>query len=197
MTADLTFRTDDLVRLRADEPALHVIDVRTTGEFARRHIPGSYNVPLPDLAEHRAELSATGTSVVLVCESGHRAGLAERQLRETGFDAVHVLEGGVKTWEAQGLPLERSHAATAPWTLERQVRFVAGAIVASAVAVSVVWPPARFAAGAVGFGLVVAAVTDTCAMGLALARLPYNRRGPGCDLPTIASTLTNAEEVRS
>lgn len=197
MTAGQTFRTDDLVRLRSLEPGMHVIDVRTPGEFATRHIPGSYNVPLPDLPEHRAELAAAGAPVALVCESGHRAGIAERHLRDRGLERVHVLEGGVAAWEAQGLALERSRAANAPWALERQVRLVAGAIVASAVAASVVWQPARFVAGAVGLGLVGAAVTDTCAMGLALSRLPYNRRGPACDLPAVASVLTDPPEARS
>jgi hypothetical protein len=78
----------------------------------------------------------------------------------------------------------RARAGEAPWALERQVRLVAGGIVASAVAASVVWPPARFVAGAVGAGLVIAALTDTCAMGAALARLPYNTRSrAACGVP--------------
>ncbi|QRN81408.1 MAG: sulfurtransferase, partial [Nocardiopsis sp. BM-2018] len=37
------------------------------------------------------------------------------------------------------------------------------------------WPPMVAVAGFVGAGLAFAAVTDTCAMGMALARLPYNQ----------------------
>lgn len=196
MPTDLLFRPDDLENLMAAEPGARVIDVRTPGEFAGRHIPGSYNVPLPDLPEHRHELaSADGWPVVLVCESGRRAGLAEEQLAAHGLTRVHVLDGGVQAWEAQGRPLQRLDPSTAPWALERQVRLVAGGLVAGAVAASVAWPPARYVAGAVGTGLVVAALTNTCAMGLLLSRLPYNRRGAaGCDLPTVVSTLTDAEE---
>src|SRR5690606_32332665 len=98
---------------------------------------------------------------------------------------------------AGGRPVERSESTDGPWALERQVRLVAGGIVATAVAASLVWGPARFVAGAVGLGLVGAAVTNTCTMGLVLSRLPYNRRGPACDLPTIASALTDSSEVRS
>ena len=66
-------RPIDLHRLRSEHPDVRVIDVRTPGEFAGRHIPGSYNVPLPDLAEHRAELTSPDAGpVVLVCESGGR-----------------------------------------------------------------------------------------------------------------------------
>ncbi|MFP5373140.1 MAG: rhodanese-like domain-containing protein, partial [Actinomycetes bacterium] len=51
-----------------------LIDVRTPGEFEAAHIPGSYNVPLDVLREHRDELAARlDEQVVLVCRSGQRA----------------------------------------------------------------------------------------------------------------------------
>jgi hypothetical protein len=41
--------------------------------------------------------------------------------------------------------------------------------------------PALFGIAAfVGAGLVFAGVTDTCGMGLLLARMPWNRRKPTC-----------------
>jgi rhodanese-related sulfurtransferase len=192
----------DLDRLRADHPDLRVVDVRTPGEFAVRHIPGSYNVPLPDLGEHRAELLAAGAGrhspVVLVCESGRRAGLAEAELVGAGLPGVHVLDGGIAAWERTGRPVNRTATDGAPWPLERQVRLVAGALVATSVAASVVWPPAALLAAAVGTGLVVAAATDSCAMGLALSRLPYNRRRrDACDLPGVVARLTDPEEAKA
>lgn len=186
----------DLERLRADHPDLRVIDVRTPGEFAVRHLPGSANVPLPDLRDHRSALtSAEAGPVVLVCESGARAGTAERQLADAGLTHVHVLDGGVAAWERSGRALVRPDAAGAPWALERQVRLVAGGIVATSTLASLFWPPARVVAGAVGTGLVVAAVTNTCAMGTALGRLPYNRSSrPACDLPSAATAITRSSE---
>jgi rhodanese-related sulfurtransferase len=178
MSADtVLFGADDLDRLRRDHPHVRVIDVRSPSEFSVRHIPGSRNVPLADIAEHLAELTAPDVGpVVLVCETGGRARTAQRRLAAAGLPSVHVLTGGAAGWEASGRALVRAAAGRAPWALERQVRLVAGGIVAAAVAASVVWPPARFLAGAVGAGLVIAALTDTCAMGAALARLPYNTR---------------------
>lgn len=61
------------------------------------------------------------------------------------------------------------------WALERQIRLVAGGIVLVSIVFSVWWPGARFVAGAIGLGLTVAAVTDTCLMGKLLMKLPYNR----------------------
>ena len=47
----------------------------------------------------------------------------------------------------------------------------------SAIAASTVAPKAKWLSGAVGGGLAVAALTDTCAMGMALAKMPWNKRG--------------------
>ncbi len=54
-------------------------------------------------------------------------------------------------------------------------RHVAGGLVLLSILASIVFPPARFIAGFIGAGLVFAAVTDTCAMGMLLSKLPYNR----------------------
>lgn len=185
-------RPADLDHLRTTAPDLRIVDVRTPGEFAARHVPGSYNVPLPQLAEHRRELHEARSPVVLVCQSGRRASQAEEQLVAAGLDAVHILDGGIAAWEAAGLPLARPTPGTnVPWNLERQVRLVAGGIVATSIAVSVALPAARYVAGAVGLGLTVAALTDTCAMGNLLARLPYNcvAADAGCDLPTVVDII--------
>lgn len=56
-------------------------------------------------------------------------------------------------------------------------------------AVASLWaPPAVFVAGFVGAGLTFAALTDTCAMGMMLAKLPYNRAG-GVDVEAAIARL--------
>jgi rhodanese-related sulfurtransferase len=189
----------ELSQWRRERPDVRVIDVRTPGEFAVRHIPGSYNVPLPDLPGHRSELAAVVGSVVLVCQSGRRSVEAESRLEDAHLDDVHVLAGGLHAWEAAGLPVASTDSHGTRWTLERQVRLAAGGIVAVATAISVVYPPVRFLAGLVGAGLVGAAVTDSCAMGSLLARLPYNRASSsaGCDMSTVVAQLTDRTGVAS
>ncbi|KMO74348.1 Inner membrane protein YgaP [Mycolicibacterium chubuense] len=96
--------------------------------------------------------------------------------------------GGITAWQAGGFAVERG----APkWDLERQVRLAAGLIVALSVLASLVVPGAQWVAFAIGAGLTFAAVTDTCAMGMLLARLPYNR-GAKCDAQTVVSQLVSA-----
>ncbi|MBO2457529.1 rhodanese-like domain-containing protein [Actinomadura violacea] len=159
---------------QADPPRL--LDVRTPAEFAALHIPGSYNVPLDTLREHRAELGRHLDEVVLVCRSGARAAQAERALAGAGLSDVHVLDGGITAWQASGAPLNRGRAA---WDLERQVRLVAGVLVLIGVLGGLAVPALRWLAAAIGAGLTIAALTNTCAMGMLLARLPFNR-GPAC-----------------
>jgi rhodanese-related sulfurtransferase len=192
-------RPAEVAELRTQHPELRLIDVRTPGEFAASHIAGSYNVPLPVLGEHQAELrQRSDEPVVLICQSGRRATAAEAQLRQAGFASVRVLDGGIVAWQAAGLPVAAVHAERLPWTIERQVRLVAGGIIAVSILASLIWQPAGLVAGAIGLGLVFASVTNTCTMGALLARLPYNRRAVTCDLPTVVSTLTApTSEVKS
>ncbi|MCW2682980.1 MAG: Rhodanese-like protein, partial [Blastococcus sp.] len=78
------------------------------------------------------------------------------------------------------------------WALERQVRLVAGSIVAGSVLASIRFPKARFLAGGIGTGLTVAAVTDSCAMGAALSALPYNRGARPVSVDDVLTVLRSA-----
>lgn len=179
MSASTTDRMPQLVhadelraRLDSDAPP-RVLDVRTPGEFESGHIPGAYLVPLDTLREHREELSRhLDEDVVLVCRSGGRATEAEQALAAAGLPNLHVLEGGLSSWQAAGGDVARGRER---WDLERQVRLVAGSIVLGAGLGSVRFPKLKWLATAVGAGLVGAAVTNTCTMGMLLSKLPYNR----------------------
>ena len=162
----------ELQELRRREPRLRLVDVRSGGEFESVHIPGSYNVPIDALHEHRRDLVDLGDPVVLVCGSGIRAARAETALVEAGMTNVRVLAGGLDGWERAG---GETATIRERWAMDRQVRLVAGGIVLASVVASSVLPKAKWLAAGVGGGLAAAAVTNSCAMGALLARLPYNR----------------------
>ena len=165
---------------------LKILDVRSPAEFEAVHIPGSYNVPLDRLPEHRHELRSLEQPMILVCRSGARARQAELLLREAGLWQLGVLDGGLQAWERAGLELVRGRRR---WSLERQVRAVAGSLVLVGTLGGVlVWPPLIFVAMFVGAGLLFAGLTDTCLMGMLLLRLPYNR-GASCDVPSVMAKL--------
>ncbi len=160
--------------VRAGAAGLVVLDVRSPGEFQTAHIRGSYNVPLDALPSVAPELSRLdGETVALVCRTGVRAAQAETILRSAGLDSARVLEGGIDGWDRAGLPLDRGRGA---WSIERQVRAVAGGLVLSGVIGSLtVNRKLLYLSGFVGGGLLFAGISDTCMMGNLLLRLPFNR----------------------
>ena len=161
----------DLLRQRDN---VRLLDVRTAGEFEAVHIRGAYNVPLDTLGEHAEEIrSDVDEPVVLICQSGTRARKAEEALKQVGMPNLHVLDGGMNAWVAANQPAERGRERL---SLERQVRIIAGALAATGgVLATVADPVFGLLAGFVGGGLVFAGVTDSCAIGTVLSKLPYNR----------------------
>lgn len=151
---------------------VRLLDVRSPAEYETAHIRGSVNIPADELDEVIGDLRQVGAELVVVCHSGARAAKACDRLRIGGVDGLRRLQGGVAAWEQAGHPLHRGRQR---WSLERQVRLVAGGLVLSSILVSLRRPGARLVAGAIGAGLTFAAVSDTCAMGAMLTKLPYNR----------------------
>jgi hypothetical protein len=105
-----------------------------------------------------------------------------------------VLDGGIAAWRSTGGKVR--HGGRQRWALERQVRLVAGGIVAASVIGSAFVPGLKWLAGAVGAGLAIAAVTDTCAMGSVLAKLPYNR-SRACDVDVMVDRLRVGAPARA
>ncbi|MGW0432561.1 rhodanese-like domain-containing protein [Micromonospora sp. NPDC003197] len=174
--------------------APRILDVRTPAEFETAHIPGAYNVPLDLLREHRAELLAhLDEDVVLVCRSGARAAQAEQTLAQAGLTNLRVLGGGMMSWQASQAPVNQGRAR---WDLERQVRLVAGSIVLVSILASVFVPGLKWVAAFIGAGLTFAALTNTCAMGMLLSKLPYNQ-GASCRVDTIVSQLRDGTPTTS
>ena len=187
MTAPTIVNAAELSGLLGSATPPRILDVRTPGEFETVHIAGSYNVPLDLLREHRDEIRAhLDDHVVLVCQSGQRAARAQETLSEAGLGNVHILDGGISAWETGGFAVNRGAARR--WDLQRQVRLVAGTIVALSILASIVVPGLKWVAFAMGAGLSVTAITNTCLMGMMLAKLPYNR-GPACDALGIVAQL--------
>lgn len=160
--------------LLGENPNLTVIDVRNPAEFESAHIPGSHNIPLPLLSAHTVELAARlDDSVVLLCQSGVRAKQAHERLAAAGLQGGQVLTGSVADVEKAGGSLARGRQV---WDMERQVRFAAGSLVGlGLLAGRVASPKFRVLAGGISGGLVFSALSNTCAMGKALAYLPWNQ----------------------
>jgi len=154
---------------------LHILDVRTPGEFASLRIAGSVNVPFERL-DPPALLARFGadTPLYCVCQTGTRSQLAADRLRAAGFTNVVHADGGTNAWTSADLPLLRGERSVI--SLERQVRIAAGLIsVLGIIAGALIHPAGYVVSALVGAGLVYAGVTNTCGMSMVLARLPWNQ----------------------
>ena len=176
---------EELQRNLAAGAACQVIDVREFSEYEAERVSGASLMPLSQFAQHAGAVDAERTVYVL-CRSGNRATQAAQQLVQRGHQDVRVVEGGVQAWAAAGFPLERGAARV--WSLERQVRFTAGLLVLIGVILAVTVNPWFVGlSGFIGAGLVFSAATDTCGMGMVLARMPWNQQ------PKMAAACTPAK----
>lgn len=167
---------NELEALLTDRP-VPLLDVRSSAEYETAHIPGAIRVGLDELRLDTATIaSLLPDHAVVICNTGNRAQQACETLARNGRHDVRLLEGGIHAWEHAGGEVQRGRER---WDLERQVRLVAGSLVVVGAVGSLVWPPALLLAGGIGAGLTFAATTNTCAMGMLLAKLPYNRAVPG------------------
>lgn len=74
-----------------------LLDVRTPKEFSRGYIEGAVNINVDDLRERIGELDKNKTYVIY-CQVGLRGYLANRILRNLGYNAVN-LNGGYNLWK--------------------------------------------------------------------------------------------------
>lgn len=150
-----------------------VIDVRERAEFAGGRVAGAKSLPLGEIEKRAAELDPR-KPVYVMWRTGRRSAEAQKKLKARGFADVINVTGGFEAWKNAGLPFERDE--NAPWSLERQVRFAAGSLVLTGVVLAVlIHPYFVWLSAFIGAGLVFAAVTDTCAMGMLLAKMPWNK----------------------
>lgn len=97
------------------------------------------------------------------------------RLQQLGYPDIQILAGGLQAWMAAGQAVERG--AGRVWSLERHVGGVAGVLVLLGVLLAWLVHPGFVALAAfVGAGLVFTTVTNSCGMGMVLARMPWNQR---------------------
>lgn len=150
-----------------------LVDVREFGEYAGGRVSDARLMPLGDIESRHKELDHS-KPIYVMCRTGRRSVEAQKKLRALGFTNVINVVGGMEAWKAEDLPVEKDD--NAPWAIERQVRFVAGLIVLTGVVLAALVHPYLIGISAfVAAGLIFSAVTDSCAMGLLLLKMPWNR----------------------
>jgi rhodanese-related sulfurtransferase len=157
-----------------EEDVVLLVDVREPSEHAGEHISGSLLLPLskfdPLQLPHNPD-----KKLVLYCRTSNRSQQAAQKLLAAGHPEVTHLSGGMGDWKEQGLPTKINK--NAPISLIRQVQITAGSLVFLGTMLGAFVSPAfLILSGFVGAGLMFAGITDTCAMAMLLAKLPYNQK---------------------
>jgi rhodanese-related sulfurtransferase len=157
-----------------EEDVVLLVDVREPSEHAGEHISGSLLLPLskfdPLQLPHNPD-----KKLVLYCRTSNRSQQAAQKLLAAGHPEVTHLSGGMGDWKEQGLPTKVNK--NAPISLIRQVQVTAGSLIFLGTMLGAFVSPAfLILSGFVGAGLIFAGITDTCAMAMLLAKLPYNQK---------------------
>lgn len=152
-----------------------LVDVRSAAEFRASHVPGARNIPLDELDDEIGDVVKDKDSTLyLMCSCGNRSGKGCEEMEDMGYHNVISIEGGIIEMKRLGMKIvEEAHHVM---SIERQVRIASGLLVLMGLLLGFMVDPWYFAISAfIGSGLVFAGMTDTCGLGLLLARMPWNK----------------------
>lgn len=72
-----------------------LIDVRTSEEYNREHIPNAVNIPIDQI---NTIAYAKDTKIIVYCQSGMRSRQAVLTLVDMGYTNLYDLDGGLLNW---------------------------------------------------------------------------------------------------
>ncbi|MBF0109610.1 MAG: VTT domain-containing protein [Magnetococcales bacterium] len=86
-----------------------VLDVRDVADFVGEngHIPGSINIPLPELEQRLDEIRSIARPLAIICHTDRRSAEAFRRLDALGIGPIYLVNGGIKQWRLDGFPVEQ------------------------------------------------------------------------------------------
>lgn len=101
-------KPDELMKRMKEKNPPVLVDVRTGMEFRRGHIPGAHHVPTWKILLRLDKLPADRSSeLVVICEHGPRARMAQSLLQGYGYHNVGLLDGHMAEWRRSGRPTEK------------------------------------------------------------------------------------------
>lgn len=99
------------LRERLSRPDCVVLDVRSAREYRSGHIPGALNIPHRRIRASLGELQPhEGRDIVVYCEAGVRARIAQTSLTRAGFVNTYHLVGDMAAWRRNGHVVETGAA---------------------------------------------------------------------------------------
>jgi rhodanese-related sulfurtransferase len=96
----------DEFSVKAAEPDVITLDVRTPLEFSQGHLENAINIDFQS-GNFEAEVSRLdkNATYAVYCRSGNRSGEAVKVMADLGFTSIYDMDGGVIDWASAGKPL--------------------------------------------------------------------------------------------
>jgi len=93
-----------IIEKNKNNPDFVILDVRTPGEYASKHIAGAMNLDFYSKS-FRTNLNKLDKdkTYLIYCHTGRRSGVTLNIMRELGFSGVYDIAGGITAWKARGL----------------------------------------------------------------------------------------------
>jgi len=112
--------------LEADKP-VEIIDIRPIADFESVHIAGAHWLPVQAMTP--ADLVATRElpltePLYLISDRGGLAQFTAEDLERENYDNIVVVEGGMKAWQQDDLPVVRNRTL-GDWLAEHRERIAA------------------------------------------------------------------------
>ncbi len=162
---------EDLKKFKIDNKG-HLLDVRTTEEYALGRIEGAQCIPLDALPDRHAEIPRD-KEVLVYCRSGNRSQQAIDLLKSHGFTNLVQVEGGIQSYQKAGGRVVRDRRGI---PIMQQVQVAAGLLVLLGLLLAwLIHPLFLFLTGFVGIGLTFAGLSGYCGMAKLLGFMPWNR----------------------
>ena len=95
----------ELISKNGKSDDLVIIDVSTPQEYEALHLEGAINVSLLSrLFKARMDIMNKSKAYVVYCKVGGRSKVAQKLMRQFGFQTVYNITGGTLLWEEEELP---------------------------------------------------------------------------------------------
>lgn len=75
-----------------------LLDVRTSDEYRRGHIPGSMNIDVNEIKKTASSISDKATPIFVYCHSGSRSEMAVSALKGMGYTGAKSI-GGISSFK--------------------------------------------------------------------------------------------------
>ena len=88
---------EEAKKMMTDNSKAIILDVRTAGEYAEKHIPNARLVPNEDIKDQPIEGLNKDDVILVYCRTGHRSKQASDKLVKMGYKNIYDF-GGITTW---------------------------------------------------------------------------------------------------